>query len=357
MTERRALPQPLIVLIAVACFVVVVAGMKAAGGILLPLMFAVFLSVLVWPLVNWMVRHRVPRVLAIIVALLLVTATMLAGTAIVTDAMAEFTAQIPSYQAPLKAQADLINSWLLRQGLDPIVELDTIFQPDIVLGLVRGVALGIAGILSNVVLVVLVMAFILLEASELGTKLVVVFGEREGQSWVTDAGDRVQRYLGIKTFFSALTGLLLGLFLAWLGLSFPVMWGFLAFTLNFVPAIGSIVASIPPIALALVEFGPAGALVVALAYLAVNFSIGNVIEPRVMGRRLGLSPFVVILSLLFWGYIWGPGGTLLGVPLTVIVKLVLESSPNTRWLAMLLAGASEAVAIAEGQEVKTRSHS
>ncbi len=357
MAEFRAIPRPILVLVSVASFVVVVAGLKAAGDILLPLMFAVFLSVLVWPLVAGLVKLRIPKGLAILVALLLVAGVMLGGTAIVTDAVADFTASLPTYQAPLEAEVARLNAWLVSMEVPPIVELETFVQPSAILGTVRAVALAIASILSNVLMVVIAMAFILLEASELGTKVEAAFGEREGQSWIADAADRVQRYLGLKTVFSLATGLTLGLFTGWIGLSFPVLWGLIAFVLNFVPAIGSIVAAVPAVTLALVELGPGGAVVVAIAYLVVNFSIGNMIEPRVMGRRLGLSPFVVILSLLFWGYVWGPGGTLLGVPLTVIVKLVLESSPNTRWLAMLLAGATEAVAIAEGTSGKSGGHS
>lgn len=357
MAEHSAIPRPILVLVSVASFVVCVAGLKAAGDILLPLMFAVFLSILVWPVVAAMVKVRIPKGVAILLALLLVAAVMLGGTAIVTDAVADFTASLPTYQAPLEAEVARLNTWLVSMGVPPILELESFVQPSAILGMLRAGALAIASILSNVLMVVIAMAFILLEASELGTKVEAAFGEREGQSWIADAGDRVQRYLGLKTLFSLATGLLLGLFTGWIGLSFPVLWGLIAFVLNFVPVIGSVVAAVPAVILALVELGPAVAVVVAGAYLFVNFSIGNIIEPRVLGRRLGLSPFVVILSLLFWGYVWGPGGTLLGVPLTVIVKLVLESSPNTRWLAMLLAGATEAVAIAEGKSVKGGNHS
>ena len=209
---------------------------------------------------------------------------------------------------------------------------------------------AILSVLSNVLIVVVTTALVLFEATELGTKLQVAFGHSDGSSWVATAGDKVQRYLAIKTVFSLITGVLLGCWTAALGLDFAVLWGLIAFVFNFVPALGSIVAAVPPVLLALLTLGPGHALAIAVGYIVVNVSIGNFFEPRLLGRRLGLSPFVVIASLLFWGYIWGPAGMLIGVPMTVILKLVLESSPQTRWLAVLLGGADEAAALVDTQQ-------
>jgi Predicted permease len=155
----------------------------------------------------------------------------------------------------------------------------------------------------------------------------------------------VQRYLGIKTGASLATGLLVGAFNLAIGLDFYILWGVLAFVLNYVPSIGSIVAAVPPVALALVQLGPGWAVAVLIVYIGVNLTIGNFIEPRILGRRLGLSPLVVILSLFFWGWVWGPAGMLLSVPMTVVVKLLLEIPPETRWLAVLLGPARDATEI------------
>ena len=142
------------------------------------------------------------------------------------------------------------------------------------------------------------------------------------------------------------TGLLLGFINFAIGLDFYVLWGVIAFLLNYIPSIGSIVAAVPAVALALVQLGPGWAVFVAASYLAVNLTIGNFIEPRILGRRLGLSPLVVILSLFFWGWVWGPAGMLLGVPMTVVVKLLLELSPDTRWLGVLLGPVRDAEDVA-----------
>ena len=121
-----------------------------------------------------------------------------------------------------------------------------------------------------------------------------------------------------------------------LGLGFPLLWGLVAFIFNYIPNLGSILAAIPPVLLALVQFGPARAAVVAVGYLVINIGLANFLEPYLMGRRLGLSTLVVFLSLVFWGWVWGPVGMLLSVPLTVIVKIALENTKDFRWVAIML---------------------
>jgi len=133
----------------------------------------------------------------------------------------------------------------------------------------------------------------------------------------------------------------LGLWCWILGVDFPVLWGLLAFLFNFIPNIGSILAAVPPVLLALVQFGIGRTLAVAGGYVAVNMVVGNVIEPMVFGRKLGLSNLVVFLSLVFWGWIWGPVGMLLSVPLTMVVKLALEHSEQYHWVAVLLGPTSD----------------
>ena len=154
--------------------------------------------------------------------------------------------------------------------------------------------------------------------------------------------ENVNRYMAIKTTVSVSTGLAVTLMLAVLGVDFPVLWGILAFMLNFVPTIGSIIAAVPAVLLALVELGPLSALLAASGYVALNIGFGNFIEPRFMGRGLGLSTLVVFLSLVLWGWVFGPVGMLLSVPLTMTAKIALEANPATEWLARLLGPAKSA---------------
>ena len=147
---------------------------------------------------------------------------------------------------------------------------------------------------------------------------------------------QVQRYLAIKTLISVATGICVGLWVSLLGLGFPLLWGLVAAIFNYIPNLGSILAAIPPVLFAIVQFGPGHAAVVAIGYLVINVVFANFLEPYLMGRRLGLSTLVVFLSLVFWGWVWGPVGMLLSVPLTVIIKIALENTEDFRWLAVML---------------------
>jgi len=146
----------------------------------------------------------------------------------------------------------------------------------------------------------------------------------------------VHSYLVIKSVVSIATGVLITVWLSILGVDYPVLWGLLAFLFNFVPNIGSIIAAVPAVMLAMVQLGADAALYTALGYVTVNIIMGNVIEPRYMGKGVGLSTLVVFLSLVVWGWILGPVGMLLSVPLTMIVKLACEAKPETLWIAVLL---------------------
>jgi predicted PurR-regulated permease PerM len=195
--------------------------------------------------------------------------------------------------------------------------------------------LGLA--LSNIVLILLTVAFILLEASSFPVKLRAVLGHSQQTfpQFTRFVGD-IERYMVIKTLISLATGILIGVWLFILGVDFPVLWGFLAFLLNYVPNVGSTVAAVPAVLLALIQLGMGHAALAAAGYMAVNFILDNVIETRLMGRRLGLSTLVVFLSLIVWGSLLGPIGMVLCIPLTMTLKFACESSEGTRWIAMLL---------------------
>jgi len=155
--------------------------------------------------------------------------------------------------------------------------------------------------------------------------------------------DSLKRYIVIKSLISLFTGVAVGLIVGLMGVDFPVLWGLLAFALNFIPNIGSILAAVPAVLLAMIQYGPASALIVAGGYVAVNLVVGNLIEPRVTGQGLGLSTLVVFLSLVFWGWVFGAMGMLLSVPLTMTIKIALESHPDSRWVAALLGSSPQPV--------------
>jgi AI-2 transport protein TqsA len=196
---------------------------------------------------------------------------------------------------------------------------------------------GLGGVLTNTFLILFSVIFILLEASDFPEKLKRALGSKTlALEHFQKFSDSVQRYLLIKTLVSMGTGMIVGTMLAWIGVDYAILWAVIAFLLNFIPNIGSIIAAVPPMLIALIQLGPMSSMLVAGLFVVTNVLFGNVIEPRYMGRSLGLSTLVVFVSLVFWGWIFGPVGMLLSIPLTMMVKIALENSQRNRWLAILL---------------------
>jgi predicted PurR-regulated permease PerM len=210
-------------------------------------------------------------------------------------------------------------------------------NPSATMRLVVGMLGGLGSALSNIILILLTVTFILLEASSFPVKLRAVLGDPE-QAFpqFTRFVDDIKRYMIIKTGISLTAGILIAIWLSILGVDSPVLWGFLAFLLHYVPNVGSLIAAIPAIILALVQLGIGHAALTAAGYLTVNFILGNVVEPRLMGRRLGLSTLVVFLSLVFWGSLLGLIGVVLCIPFTMALKFACEINKSTQWIAVLL---------------------
>jgi len=328
-------------LFVMAMTVIVVGGMRLAAPILLPFSFALFLAVLTLPIVVWLQRRRVPASLAIFLAVLVDVAVVGLLVLLASQSMAEFQYRLPRYGDRL---TDLWNSWLSGlQGLEfpgasnLAVYVSEMMDPAQLVTFAGGTLTAVFSFASNAFLVFIILIFMLGEATVFPAKFRAILGRSEGHSSrLTKMVAEVQEYLGIKTFTSLATGVLLGAWCWVMDLDFPVLLGLIAFLLNYVPTIGSIIASAPAILLGLIQFGFGHAVIVGLGFGAVNMVFGNIIEPNLLGRRLGLSTLVVILSLIFWGWVWGPVGALLAVPLTMVVKIMLENTSDLRWVSVLL---------------------
>jgi predicted PurR-regulated permease PerM len=208
-------------------------------------------------------------------------------------------------------------------------------------------------VLSDSLLITLTVIFILAEANSFPTKLKQVLRNPERDlPLFTRFTTNMNRYIAIKTSVSIATGVVVTAILWILNVDFPLLWGLLAMLLNFIPTIGSIIAAIPPVMLAIVQAGPATAGAVAASFFLINMVMGNMVEPRFMGRGLGLSTLVVFLSLVLWGWLLGPIGMLLSVPLTMTAKIALEANPETSWIAYLLGPAEPATADTDEQPSK-----
>ena len=329
-----------IYLLTAAAFVIVVAGMRASAGILVPFLLAVFVAVICAPLYQAMTRRHVPASLAILGIVLVMLAAVLVMAGVLERAINSITGRLPQYQAALFAQTDRVWQWLEAYGVDvPEATLREYFDPQWLLRYLGTIASTLGDVLITTFIIVIVAIFILLEGSALPDKIRRV-DSLSFETWtrLRQIVADVRRYMFLKTVMSLLTGALVVLWLLALGVEFPLLLGVLAFALNYIPTIGSIVAAVPGILLAFIEFGLGTAALTTLAYVVINVGISNGIEPRYLGNGLGLSPLVVILSVLFWGWVLGAMGMLLAVPLTMTVKIALESSDDTRWIAVLMSG-------------------
>ena len=326
-------------LTAAAC-VIVVAGMRASADILVPFLLAVFVAVICAPLYQAMTRRRVPAALAILGIVLVMLAAILVMAGVLERAINSISGRLPQYQAALLAQVDALWRWLEAYGVDvPDATLREYFDPQWLLRYLGAIASTLGDVLVTTFIIAIVAIFILLEGSALPEKMRGVHG-LSSDTWqrLTQIVADVRRYMFLKTVMSLLTGALIAVWLLAVGVEFPILLGVLAFALNYIPTIGSIVAALPGILLAFIEFGLGTAALTTLAYVVINIGVSNGIEPRYLGNGLGLSPLVVILSVLFWGWVLGAMGMLIAVPLTMTVKIALESSDDTRWIAVLMSG-------------------
>ncbi|MBC8413839.1 MAG: AI-2E family transporter [Nitrospira sp.] len=325
-------------LVTAAAFVVVVAGMRAAESLLVPFLISIFIAVICLPPLYWLQKKKIPSGIAILIVIIGIACAGVLMTALIGTSLDDFVKDVPVYQASLKEKAVDILTWFEGIGIEvPRQKVLDAFNPGAAMKLVAGLFSRITGVFANTFLILMTVIFILLEASAISGKLKALSRRREspGKGFEKFTGD-INRYMAIKTGTSLLTGVCVAAWLAVLGLNYPLLWGTLAFLLNFVPNIGSILAAIPAILLALIQFGTFKTLLIAAGYFVVNTVVGSIIEPKVMGKGLGLSPLVVFLSLVFWGWVLGPVGMLLSVPLTMTVKIALDSSEDTRHIGVLL---------------------
>jgi AI-2 transport protein TqsA len=325
------------ILAAAAC-VVIIAGMKAATVILVPFLLSAFIAIISAPPMFWLQQKGVPSILAVsIVVLITLGMGVLLGT-LVGQSINDFSQDLPVYQAKIKAQMATLLAYADRLGIDTqSLAITEIFDPGAAMKLAATVLNSLGNVLTNGFLILMTVIFILLEAASFPAKLQAIKGAPDASltRWEHFL-NHVKQYMAIKTWVSLATGVIISVWVAILGVDFPLLWGLLAFALNYVPNIGSIIAAVPAVLLALVQVGAIKALLLAGGYVAVNLIMGNAIEPRFMGKGLGLSTLVVFLSLLFWGWVLGPVGMLLSVPLTITAKIALDSREDTRWLAVLL---------------------
>lgn len=338
-------------LLVAAAAVILAAGLRAAAVAVVPVLLGVFLAVIGAPLLDRLRRlplpggRRLPQGIAVLLTISAGITVVVSLALVLTTSFRGLAEAAPRYEQRFAAMADEGRAWLAQRGVPVDATLPQMLGPEQVLGLFRGTAATVTRLLTQLVLVVLVLAFALMEGPRLPAKLHAAFGESfRAEERLAKVAAEVQVYLRVKTLVSLATGVGCGLWVALLGIDFAFLWGFLAFVLNFIPNLGSILAAAPPTLLALVQHGPGSAIAVVIGILVVNQVMSSVVEPHLMGRSLGLSPLVVILSLVAWGFVLGGVGIVLAVPVTMTLKILLENSEDLRWLAVLLEGSARELA-------------
>lgn len=326
------------ILLGLAAFVIVVAGMREAQTLLVPFLLSGFIAIIAAPALVFLRDHKIPTGIALLLVILAIVGSGMLLGVLVGNSIDDFSAQLPEYQQKLTGQTEALFQWLISLGL-PVPEqtLGNLFNPAKAMTMAAQGLTSLGSLLANTFLILITVIFILLEASSFPAKLKRILPNPDQSIVHFDQFiDNIKRYMAIKSATSLLTGAAIAIWLWLIGVDYPLLWGMLAFFLNYVPNIGSIIAAVPAVLLALIQLGTGGALWTAAGFILVNNIVGNVIEPRFMGKGLGLSTLVVFLSLVFWGWVLGTVGMFLSVPLTMTIKIALDSRDDTRWLAILL---------------------
>lgn len=331
-------------LLILASFIIVVAGMKAASSLLVPFFVAVFIAVICAPPMFWLQRKGLPKVVALTLILMAILLVGFLFGMLIGPSLSSFLGSLPDYQQRLTAYTATVINWLAEKGVTiPEGEvLSSTLNLGAIMGLAGSIFAALGSVLADAFLILLTVVFILLEVADFPKRLRAVLKNPERSlSTIQKFSESAKRYMVIKTLISAAIGVVIWLWLLILGVDYPVLWGTLSFLLNYVPNIGSIIAALPVAFLALVQLGVGSALLTVLGFVIVHIVIGNIIEPKLTGQGLSLSTLVVFLSLVFWGWILGPIGMILSVPMTSLVKIALESYEDTQGLAIMLGSDTE----------------
>lgn len=361
MTEKQIIRETMPVarfLILTAAFVVVVAGMREAKELLVPFLLSLFIAVIFSPPLAWLKNRGLPNGLAIVAVIGVIIIAGVGVGAVVGTSVNDFQKSLPEYRLSLTQNIDSVINYLIAKGL-PIdkQQVDQIFNPSIVLALAGDTLRSFSAVMANAFVILLITIFILAEEVGFSDKFRFAYRDSEKTlSAIQQFTDGVNQYIAIKSGLSLLTGVLVYVLLLIIGVDYPILWGLLAFLLNYIPTVGSFAAAIPAILLAFIQpgLGPLPAIFTAIGYVVVNVGVGNILEPKLMGKGLGLSALVVFLSLIFWNWALGPVGMLLSIPLTMTVKIALESFPDTRWLGVML-GSGKQAAKAQAEEERIES--
>lgn len=333
-TDNQSIPVKILIYSTAA--VILTIGMKEIGSILVPIFFSIFAFLIFSPLVHWLQRKRVPGSISVGLVIFFFIIFAIAAVLLVTGSLLQLSSQIPGYQTQFLGTIEDIGHHLPSSGRFSFEEI----LRDIgtfLLSLTAGILTGALNAGTTIALIVITTAFLLLDAAGAPKK---VENEIKDQSFlisrVTEFGRSLIDFILIRTETNLIGGIGTTILLLIGRIDFAVLWGFLTFLMGYIPYLGFFLAAFPPVLLALFKYGAIGAIAVFAGIWLINVLIENILFPSLAGKSLKLSPSVVFLSLFYWGYVLGGSGALIAIPLTMVVKMILESSDNTRWLAKLM---------------------
>jgi predicted PurR-regulated permease PerM len=333
------LTQSLRLLLAMLGTALLILSLQAMATLLNPILIGVILAIVCLPAIEWLRRKNVPTALAVglVMVGLLVLGLLFVG--IVGLSLGQISEKLPVYQARLQQIQTDVAAWLTGLGVQTSTEAIEA-SPINARSIIQFIAslLGAVGaVLAQSLLILGITLFAIIETLLLSAKIETSSLKNSNLATQTrNFMGSIQNYLVLKTWISLMTGAVVLVFLLVMQIDFALLWALLAFVLNYIPSIGSLLASIPAIFIALMQYDVQTAVIIGLGYWIINYAIGWGIEPRLMGRGLNLSILTVFLSLIVWAWILGPVGMFLSLPLTVLLKFILESFDDSRWLALLL---------------------
>jgi predicted PurR-regulated permease PerM len=317
---------------------IVLLALREANAVLSPILLAVLLAVSTMPTVNWFIKIGAPDWLALVLTIILNIIVILVIVWLIANSVRNFADSLPEYQARMAEIDEWLTTTLSRVGVDADeLASGQIVDPAGVVDLASQLLDGVAASLSNWGLILVSVIFILMEGLALPRKLRHLASENDPAVQRVDRfAGKIRQYMQINVGAGVVAALLNFILLLIVGVEFAVLWALLSFFLSFVPNVGFVLSFIPPAIMALLQFGPLQAGIVIAGYYVVNILVDSVIKPRYIQTELDLSPAVTFFSLLVWGWVLGPIGAILSIPMTMFVQALLESREQTRWMAYLL---------------------
>ncbi len=320
-----------------ASVIIVLAGIKSASAIIVPFLLSLFLAIILSPLYNFFIRKKLPDSVSLVFVIGIFVIFLSLVIKLLGSSVQDFSSNINFYQEQLLEKFQFIEVSMKNMGINlPFDELSNAINPKQIMLFATSMLQSMSLMLTNGFVIIFTLIFMLLESNSFIKKISYAKGMENSVNHIQEILSNIKEYMVLKTIISFFTALVIWIGLLVVGTDYAFLWAVLAFLLNFIPNIGSIIAAIPAVLLTFIQLDMISGIIVAVIYAAVNIIVGSIIEPKIMGNGLGISSLVVFLSLLFWGWLLGSVGMLLSIPLTIMAKIAFDANEDTKWIAILL---------------------